>query len=301
MPLNGLQRIFYQNLAEKRLLDHEGQAFEDFFVEAARRCWGDDFEPVRAYGKHGDLKCDGRRISTGAIYQCYAPRRADSAKLHTKIVTDFNGALTVWQSKMKAWAITINDRQGLDALATNEVEALRQNHKGVSIATVLPVEIVNMILSLDLTNLAALFGIEISERDTALTRIAFSDLGAVIDQIAGLDPNPSLATITLPSTNKIEFNSLGDEIAALLRQGDLLASHVDEYFRASGRIEIGERLGELMKFNYGTMKSAGYDTTQIFHGLINLCGGLDRPKRQGVAVLAVVAYYFHKCDIFENA
>jgi hypothetical protein len=110
-----------------------------------------------------------------------------------------------------------------------------------------------------------------------------------------------LAPITPPSADKIEFNSLGAEIAALLRQGDLLASHVDEYFRTSGRIEVGERLGELMKFNYQAMKSAGQDTTQTFHGLINLCGGLDRPKQHGVAVLAVVAYYFHKCDIFENA
>lgn len=300
MSLNNLQRIFYQNLAENRLLDHEGQAFEDFFVDAARRCWGSDFEPVRAYGKHGDLKCDGHRISTGTIYQCYAPRRADSAKVHTKISGDFGGALIVWKSKMKEWAITINDRQGLDGLAKQEVDALRQKYKNISIATMLPVEIVNMILSLDVANLAGLFGIEVSERDTALTRVAFSDLGAVIDKIAGLDPKPSLAPITLPSTNKIEFNSLGEEIAGLLRQGDLLASHVDEYFRTSGRIEVGERLGELMKFNYQAMKSAAQDNTQIFHGLINLCGGLDRPKRQGVAVLAVVAYYFHKCDIFEN-
>ena len=109
-----------------------------------------------------------------------------------------------------------------------------------------------------------------------------------------------MVPITPPSINKIEFNSLGTEIAALLRQGDLLASHVDEYFRSSGRIEVGERLGALMKFNYEAMRNAGHDTTQIFYGLINLCGGLDRPKREGIAVLAVVAYYFHKCDIFEN-
>jgi hypothetical protein len=143
---------------------------------------------------------------------------------------------------MRGWAITINDRQGLDALATTEVEALREKHKDVAISTVLPIEIVNMILSLEVANLAALFGIEISERDTALTRVAFSDLGTVIGEISGLDPIPSLVPITPPSINKIEFNSLGTEIAALLRQGDLLASHVDEYFRSSGRIEVGERL-----------------------------------------------------------
>lgn len=91
---------------------------------------------------------------------------------------------------MRGWAITINDRRGLDALATTEVEALREKHKDVTISTVLPIEIVNMILSLEVANLAALFGIEISERDTALTRVAFSDLGTVIGEISGLDRYP---------------------------------------------------------------------------------------------------------------
>jgi hypothetical protein len=301
MPLNGLQRVFYQNLAENRLLDHEGQSFEDFFVDVARRYWGDDFEPIRAYGKHGDLKCDGRHLPTGTIFQCYAPRRANSVQVHKKIKIDFHGALAVWASKMKGWSIAINDRQGLDALATLEVDTLRSQHATIVIKTVLPVEIVRMALSLSLANLAELFGIEITERDTVLTRVAFSELGPVIDSLAGVDPIPSLTTITLPASKKIEFNSLGMEIAALLRQGDLLASHVDDYFRKTGRVEVGERIGELMKLNYEHMKADGYDPSQIFHGLINLCGSLDRPKRQGLAVLAIVAYYFHKCDIFENA
>ena len=45
MALNNLQRIFYQNLAEKRLLGHEGQAFEDFFVDVARLHWGSKGSP----------------------------------------------------------------------------------------------------------------------------------------------------------------------------------------------------------------------------------------------------------------
>ena len=112
MPLNNLQRIFYQSLAEKRLLEHEGQAFEDFFVEIGRRRWGDDFEPIRAYGKHGDLKCDGRRISTGTLYQCYGPRTPKPSAVHEKIKTDFDGAHAIWGDKLKGWSIVVNDRQG---------------------------------------------------------------------------------------------------------------------------------------------------------------------------------------------
>ena len=56
-----------------------------------------------------------------------------------------------------------------------------------------------------------------------------------------------------------------------------------------------------MKSHYAGMKDRGHNNTQIFYAMINLCGGLDRPKQEGIAVLAVVAYYFHRCDIFENA
>jgi hypothetical protein len=120
-------------------------------------------------------------------------------------------------------------------------------------------------------------------------------------QLSGIDPAPSLAPITPPPDNKIEINSLGPEIAALLRKGDLLASHVDAYFNATGRVEMGERLSVMMKSHYLAMKECGFDSTQIFYAMINMCGGLDRPKQEGIAVLALVAYYFHRCDIFENA
>ena len=69
-----------------------------------------------------------------------------------------------------------------------------------------------------LDDLGQLFGLFITE---------FSDLGAIVDQLSGIDPSPSLAPIEPPPDNKIEINFLGPEIAALLRKGDLLASHVD--------------------------------------------------------------------------
>jgi hypothetical protein len=150
-------------------------------VEVARRRWGDDFEPIRAYGKHGDLKCDGRRLSTGTLYQCYGPRTASPSAVHQKIKTDFYGALSIWGEKLKGWSIVVNDRAGLDALATIEVDGLRAQHPNIAIKTVLPIEIVNIILELSLDNLGQLFGLFITERDSILFQVSFSDLGAVVD------------------------------------------------------------------------------------------------------------------------
>ena len=47
--------------------------FEDWFARMASRVYGTDFEPIKAGGKGGDKKSDGRRISTETVYQCYAP------------------------------------------------------------------------------------------------------------------------------------------------------------------------------------------------------------------------------------
>ena len=46
--------------------------FEAWFSEFARCVWGADFEPIKAGGKHGDKKSDGRRVSLEVVYQCYA-------------------------------------------------------------------------------------------------------------------------------------------------------------------------------------------------------------------------------------
>ena len=47
--------------------------FEVWFANLAGCVWGNDFEPIKAGGKYGDKKSDGRRISTETVYQCYAP------------------------------------------------------------------------------------------------------------------------------------------------------------------------------------------------------------------------------------
>ncbi len=108
-------------------------------------------------------------------------------------------------------------------MATIEVDGLRAQHPNIDIHTMLPVDVIKIVLELSLDDLAQLLGLSITERDSILLQVSFSDLGAVIDQLSGIDPPPSLDPINPPPDNKIAINSLGEEIAALLRKGDLLA------------------------------------------------------------------------------
>ena len=300
MSLNWMQKIFYRALVVSALAEKDGVPFEDWFVELARRAWGQDFEPIRAQGKHGDLKCDGHRISQGRIYQCYAPFRPVPQKIEDKIKTDFIGALGIWKGKMKTWQIVINDRHGLQAEATKQVELLRDAHKHILIETFGPVEIEKLALTLSLDDLGGLFNVYFSQKDTEIMRVRFDEIGIIVNSLAGNDPIPKLGTLARPAQDKANHNNLDEEIRILLTRGQVLAQRVDRYFNDTGKVEQGERIGRQFSDVYKDMKSSGNDPNQIFFEFIDICGGLHRPQGQRNAVLAVVTYYFNQCDIFEN-
>jgi hypothetical protein len=211
VTLNWMQKIFYRALVVSALAEKDGVPFEDWFVELARRAWGPDFEPIRAQGKHGDLKCDGHRISQGGIYQCYAPFRPVREKIEDKIQTDFNGALKIWKEKMRMWQVVINDRRGLQAEATMQVELLRDAHKGILIETFGPVEIEKLALSLTPDDLGGLFNVYFSQKDSEIMRVRFDEIGIIVNSLAGHTPTPTLGALARPAYDKANHNNLDEE------------------------------------------------------------------------------------------
>jgi len=71
--MDELQRSIYVDRFRLAFHTRKGTAFQDWFVRLAGYAFGPDFEEVRPYGPYGDLRCDGRRISTGSVFQCWLP------------------------------------------------------------------------------------------------------------------------------------------------------------------------------------------------------------------------------------
>jgi len=71
--MDELQRSIYVDRFRVAFHTQKGAAFQDWFVRLAGHAFGPDFEEVRPYGPYGDLKCDGWRVSTATVFQCYAP------------------------------------------------------------------------------------------------------------------------------------------------------------------------------------------------------------------------------------
>ena len=120
-----LQRYIYQLKFRNAFLENEGQAFEDMFSRIMGHAFPCDFQPVRPYGRRGDLKCDGYRASDKSVFQCYAPRTTKLDAMQAKVDADFNGAVGHWGSRMERWVFVQNDDAGLPADVTQQLLDLR--------------------------------------------------------------------------------------------------------------------------------------------------------------------------------
>ncbi|WP_222278516.1 ABC-three component system protein [Rhizobium leguminosarum] len=110
--------------------------FEKWFAAMAECVFGVDFELVKAGGKKGDKKSDGRRISTETVYQCYAPESPDKFANYaaTKISDSFPAVLGFWP-QMKEWVFIHNNEDGLPTSASDKLEELRKLYPSLTIST----------------------------------------------------------------------------------------------------------------------------------------------------------------------
>ena len=295
--MDDTQRSFYGLKFENTFLRDKGKAFETLFARVMAHGFTGCFEPVRPYGPKGDLKCDGFRRSDSTVFQSYAPDSIKLADLLGKIDEDFDGARTHWGAKMKRWEFVHNDIRGLPAEAVRKLDDLRTAHPEIEIAVFGEAEMRAVVMRLALHQLEDLFGVVPSQR--TLERLDFASLRPVLLAIQRRDPGaePPLAA---PSATKLQHNALSPDAAALLRQGRRREKLVQDFFDAWPDPSFGEDVAEAFRARYQALKAANLSPDQIFGELQSFAGGMKgEPSHQG-AVLAVLSYFFERCDIFED-
>lgn len=295
--LDETQRSFYGLRFENTFLRKKGKAFESLFARVMAHGFAGDFEPVRPYGAKGDLKCDGFRPSDGTVFQSYAPDSTRLAELLAKIDEDFEGARTHWGAKMKRWEFVHNDVRGLPAEAVQKLGDLRAAHPVIEIAVFGEAEMRAVVMRLALHQLEDLFGVVPSQR--TLERLDFATLRPVLIAIQRRVPGAE-PPLKAPSAAKLQHNALSPDAAALLRQGRRREKLVQDFFDAWPDPGFGEDVAEAFRARYQALATAGLSPDQIFGELQSFAGGMEgEPSHQG-AVLAVLSYFFERCDIFED-
>jgi hypothetical protein len=295
--LDDTQRSFYGLRFENAFLRQKGKAFETFFARVMAHGFAGDFEPVRPYGPKGDLKCDGYRPSDGTVFQSYAPDSIKLTDLLDKIDEDFHGAIVHWGGRMRRWEFVHNDIRGLPAEAVRKLDDLRALHPNIAINVFGEAEMRQIVMGLRLHQLEDLLGAVPSQR--TLEKLDFAVLRPVLIAIRREIPDaePPLAA---PSPLKLQRNQLSKDAAALLRQGRMREKLVQDFFDTWPDPSFGEDIAEAFRTRYQSLKAVGLSPDQIFGELQAFAGGMEgEPSHQG-AVLAVLSYFFERCDIFED-
>ncbi len=295
--MDELQRSIYVDRFRVAFHTQQGAAFQDWFVRLAGYAYGADFEEMRPYGPRGDLKCDGRRISTGSIFQCYAPYLMRDKEVITKIDEDFHGARGHWGTRMCGWIFVHNDGRGLPPDVVQHIDGLRNAHSAICIETWSEPELLRLAISLDLTALQTLFGYAPSL--ATIDHLVLADLVPIIEALQRQEPSPGDISLTPPSPEKLEKNALSEEAASLPKIGRRKSSLVETFFRKSSRPDLGERIAEAFRTRYAELKGLDLGSDAIFRHLQDYAGMSGAPKQQGAA-LAVLCYFFDSCDIFED-
>lgn len=296
--MDELSRAYYEIIFENKFLKHKEYSFQDFFSEIMEKCHPSDFQRVRPWGKIGDMKNDGYLKSQRKLFQVYAPNDLSANKTISKIEEDFNGALPFWEKYFDNWVFVHNSRIGLGPEVTMRLLELEKANPKIKIENWGFEELRQKIFSLNYNDLVSLLGYVPSNKD--MLNIGFEDLKVVLDTIARQQPieEPDLRPVP---HEKLYANGLSDHVEILLKAGMRKANRVEHFFAQCYDPILGDEIASTFKKKYKELKQAQNSPDIIFTKLQEFAGGTQRgtPKHEA-SVLAVMAYLFEKCDIFEN-
>lgn len=292
----------YEKDFEIAFLRAKGDAFQTFFEQLMGRAFKADFMACRPWGNVGDKKNDGFLKSDRRLFQVYAPNEMAEALAKKKISEDFAGALEHWGYYFDKWSFVHNSYDGLPPHVQELLLETERQNPGVKIEPWCLEELRVVFSRLSLDDLRSWFNYTpptISEQAS----IGFDEIRIVLEDIAAREM-PGNHPVLSVDPGKLRANRLSDSVQALITAGMAKAPLVKQFFDEWHAPTYGERMAKAFAARYVELKSCSppLHPNEIFHELQQWTGG-EKPKSsaQLAAVLAVLAYFFDSCDIFEPA
>jgi hypothetical protein len=297
--MDELEKSYYGLHIRLAFCEKHGNEFQSFFEQFMLMKHGDDFSAVRNYGNIGDRKCDGYLQSEYTVYQCYAPQGLmDQGDTLKKIDEDFSGAKIHWADMMTVWKFVTNQRS-LPPDVVRHLNTLDGNEPQISVGRFGYESIRDTILFLPRERLIELFGAMPTSQQ--MQQLTFDDIKPVLDHLQKNKPDPNYP-VNAPSLEKLKANGLSEDVEVLLRHGRLKEPLVEQFFNGYPDPDFGEQIAQSYREYYQVLKSQNLSSDDIFRALQVFTGGQGRslPVREA-AILAVMSYFFERCDIFEDA
>ncbi|HEX3529011.1 MAG TPA: ABC-three component system protein [Thermoanaerobaculia bacterium] len=292
-----LEQAFYEAKFENAYLRAKGDAFQTFFEDLMTRAYKADFMACRPWGNRGDRKNDGFLKSERCLFQVYAPNEMTEAAAIKKIREDFEGAKVHWRVYFDKWVFAHNAVDGLPPHVQAEILEFERKNEGLTLMPWGLEELREVLRRVPRVDLESWFGFA----PTAMTKanLGFEDLRVVLETIAVQNVTDERPVKDVPP-GKIEANALSPSISILIREGMVKTPLVDDFFGKWHDPNFGERIAKTFRAKYLSFRGQA-TPARIFHDLQAWAGGAQRGSAEHeLAVLTILAYYFERCDIFEE-
>lgn len=291
-----LTQAYYESRFENLFRAAKGNEFQTLFERLMGLAYKADFMACRPWGNDGDRKNDGFLKSERCLFQVYAPNEMEATKAIAKITEDFEGAKLHWRQHFDKWVFAHNATDGLPPHVQTLLLDFEKANTGITLEPWSLEEFRLIFRRLTIDDLIPWLGAAPSDETKA--SLGFSDLRPVFETL-GNRPAPSDAAVRDVPMGKIEANALSDSIATLIKGGMSKTPLVEKFFAQWHDETLGERIAEAFRTEYQRLRPL-HTPNGVFSELQAWAGGRGRgtPEHE-MAVLAVIAYYFERCDIYE--
>ncbi len=297
--MDALAQAWFETKFELMFIKARGDAFQQLLGRVMSMSHPGDFVQTRPWGKLGDEKCDGYLRSQRRFLQCYAPNELSKRVTLSKLNEDFEGALPHAKDFFDEWVFAHNAEDGrLPTWLVTEIERLQAAHPTIKIDLCGYEELRKKVMDLPEKDLVALLGAPVTQQ--AMMSLGFSDLQPLLQYLGREEPARDEAPRPVPA-DKLSYNALGPNVETLLKAGMTKSNLVRRYLARTLNKELGTRVAAAFNTEYRRFADQRIDPVDIFDRLrqfaIGPCGA---DAKADVASLAVLAYLFEECDIFEN-
>jgi len=301
--------LYMARLAFKlKIHESDGQRFEDLFIKVMGKA-NSNFQPVKAWGRIGDMKNDGFDRTSGTYYQVFAPESTE--KLPTinsavkKVRDDFNGLKKHWHSicPIKEFYYVVNDKyKGLAAPIHQELMKLEKENKGTKCNPFTSKNLEDTFIKLNSDDIIDVISFI---PDDTIGFLDYSVLNEAVTHIKGCSGFPSIEdNLNVPDfEDKLKFNKLSNKIQHYLTFASYQLGDLEEYFKVNSEY-VRTDLQKCFKEMYEESKIEIPDeedlcTDKRFMYILKKASPKE-DKAHRDAVLVLMAYYFESCDIFEE-
>jgi len=296
--LDRLARQYFDYKAELALHQKKAIAYQDHFNDLMEAAHGTQFIRVRPAGAVGDRKCDGYLSRTDSVFQVYAPTTIRISDWIAKIDADFEGAKAQWE-RMRQWVFVHNQHDGLPPDAAKMILKLKGKNLTLTIDQWPPTHLLDITSHMSEPQLTALFGNPPREED--MRTLDRSDIAIAVSGLTRESAfwQPSGNDLPIVSPRKLDYNQLSEHPRRLITAGIAQTSMVEGFFNHHPDPNLRDRAALRMKESWLRLQST-VSPDAAFNELFDQITAHAQGSRGLTASLALLAYLFEECDIFDN-